>query len=648
MSNLKSNIVYNDLWARKSSGFLIPLFSIRTTKSLGIGDIGDLFPLIDWAAQKGQKIIQLLPINDTSPGDASPYAAISTYAANPLYLNIDMIYELEKSKGRSLLLKEWALDGTLDIIRDSKRVDYKAVRAVKMGLLAECFDHFYREEWEHGGDMADELLLFIENEKKWLLDYALFRVLKEEFGDKEWRTWPHQYRCRNKDALISFERKKHERFLFYKWLQWVFVKQWNEMRAYAHNKGVYLMGDVAFYPGIDSVDVWANPQLFHMEDDFSLSATSGAPPDYFNPDGQNWGTPLYYWDAMESDDFSWWCNRIERTCAFFDLYRLDHFRGFESYWKVPAGSKASFGNWVKAPGEKLLAKLLNISLYDNLLIPLAEDLGDITPEVHEMRKQLGIAGYKTFIFGWGEGEESGKASGYRYPEDYSSDFLATTGTHDTPTLSEWWEEIGKNEREVLLRYLSLPYDISYDCARRAILTKIFNSKALFVVLPIQDILGLGPEERINLPGTFGEHNWSWRMPITIERLLAGTDKDFSEACKHLKALTFSSERAGSLKYVEKPTLVALIPSQGMVQVRKKGEHFVIWAAFNGKADIVRLRCSLLRDDPLDMTQAEVLSSGIVLYYSMIEAKSVGTYSMEIYGGNIAETVKIIDCLKVRP
>lgn len=643
-----TDLLYNDLWATKSAGFLLPLFSVKTEKSLGIGDIGDLYPLIDWASEHGQKIIQLLPINDTSPGDASPYAAISTYAANPLYINLDMLEDVQNSEGAKRLLKEWSADGTLDAIKESAKVDYKAVRAVKMALLAEGFKHFLKEELEHGNDRSDEFLIFIENEKSWLLDYAVFRVLKENFPHMGWREWPAEFRYRDEEAMRAFEMANHERLLFYKWLQWAFAEQWRQMRAYCHSKDVYLMGDVSFYPGIDSVDVWSNTELFQLNEDLSLSATSGAPPDYFNPDGQDWGTPLYDWDTMAKDSFSWWCRRIERVCASFDLYRLDHFRGFEAYWKVPAGVKASQGSWIKGPGEKLLQRILALTLYEKLLIPLAEDLGDITPEVHALRRSLGIAGYKTFIFGWGEGEDSGKASGYRYPEDYTEDFLATTGTHDTPTMSQWWQEIRDDEKRELLRYLTLPDNAVFEEMRKAVFEKLFNSRALFIVLPFQDVLGLGPEERINLPGTFGEHNWSWRMPITVEALSSNVNQDYAMACRFLKDLSYTSGRVEYSTESEKTEIIGTLPSRGMIQLKKIGEDFRIWAAVSGNPEKLIMYSDLCGEEGVGMSLKGRLTDGVYLYYGKISAKRTGTYFLKVHISGDVERITIDDCLTVMP
>jgi 4-alpha-glucanotransferase len=381
MTGNNNKIIYNDLWGTKSAGFLLPLFSLKTEKSLGIGDIADLYPLIDWAAENNQRIIQILPINDTSPGDASPYAAISTFAANPLYISIDKIENLDQCERASKLIKQLHDDGTIERLKNNERVDYHEVRTVKLSILSEIFEDFMSTDWAHCTEKSDEFLVYMEKEKSWITDYALFCLLKEKLGQIDWRQWPEEYRDRERKALDDVDKERHEQWIFYQWLQWIFSTQWNEMRSYAHGKGVYLMGDVAFYPGIDSAEVWARRDLFQMDEQGNLKGTAGAPPDMFNWEGQSWGNPLYDWEKMESDDFGWWRKRVERECAYFDLYRLDHFRGFESYWFVHNDRSAKEGYWIKGPGEKLLHRLLKTSLYEKLAIPLAEDLGAITPEV---------------------------------------------------------------------------------------------------------------------------------------------------------------------------------------------------------------------------------------------------------------------------
>ncbi len=633
----------NDLWARKSAGFLIPLFSLRTEKSLGIGDISDLYPLIDWAADHGQSIVQLLPINDIRPGDASPYAAVSAFATNPLYINIDAVSDVAASKEAGVLIREWEADGTFNSLRVSEKVDYVAVRAVKMALLKEGFQTFLKNEWEAHTERGDALALFIDSERHWLQDYAAFRILKEINQETEWRSWQDEYRFRDGNALNVLADVNHHRYLFHQWLQWIFQVQWREMRSYAHGKGVYLMGDVSFYPGVDSAEVWSRRDLFQINEDLSLASTSGAPPDYFNPDGQNWGTPLYQWEKMEAEDFDWWVRRVERVCDFFDLYRLDHFRGFESYWRIPAGKPATEGCWVKAPGEKLLQQILKHSLCDNLYIPLAEDLGDISFEVHQLRRTSGIAGYKTFIYGWGEGETSGRASGYRYPEEYDADFLATTGTHDTPTLSHWWEALREDEKEALLHYLDLPPDPSFTDVKEAVLKKLFHSKALFVLLPFQDIFGLDPEHRINVPGTFGEHNWSWRMPVTIETLLSSRDGDLFQASSFLREMTRMSGRSAASPGLRQGE-VAVLPGAGSRQVRRKKEFFRIWAATKGKAQEVLVSSVLTGGRGVAMNLKGETAGGVSIYEAVISADRSGLYSLKVLvdGGETA----VLDCLQV--
>ncbi|MDH3974424.1 MAG: 4-alpha-glucanotransferase [Deltaproteobacteria bacterium] len=632
MNANNKGVIFNDLWATKSAGFLLPLFSLRTENSLGIGDIADLYPLIDWAAENNQRIIQILPINDTSPGDASPYAAISTFAANPLYISIDSIENLDQYERANKLIKQLTDDGIILRLKNNERVDYDEVRTVKLSILSEVFEDFIKNDWTHCTEKSDEFLVYMESEKSWITDYALFCLLKEKLGQVDWRQWPEEYRDRDRNALDEIDRERHEQGLFYQWLQWIFSIQWNEMRSYAHKKGVYLMGDVAFYPGIDSAEVWARRDLFQMDVHGNLEGTAGAPPDMFNWDGQSWGNPLYNWEKMAIDDYGWWRKRVERECAYFDLYRLDHFRGFESYWFVPNNRSAKEGYWVKGPGEKLLQRLLKTSLYEKLAIPLAEDLGSITPEVHHLRKKLGIAGYKTFIFGWGEGESSGLASGYRFPEEYDQDFLATTGTHDTPTLAHWWENMRHEEKEALIDYLCLSKEPAFGEVKEHVLQRLYHSRAQFVILPFQDIVGFSEEHRINFPGTFGDHNWSWRMPFTMEFLNSlSVDNEIGKSANFVKELSAISGRC-PIASEELDHRIAILPGAGTIQQRNAGENFNIWIMSGEKYDKIAIQSELTGKKEIKVKSCADLPDKGHLYHAEIPVPQKGIYSITVKAG----------------
>lgn len=639
--------VYNALWARRSAGVLVPLFSIRSERSLGIGDIGDLYRLIDWAAATHQGVIQLLPINDTSPHDVSPYSALSAFAANILYIDINAVDDIGHSEEAQALLKEWESDGTLDSLKMSHSVDYTAVRAVKLGLLGRGFKWFLAHEMGKDSARGRRFQAFIEENQDWLDDYALFQTLKEHFHWQDWREWPEGLRVRAPEALEQLRQESEERILFFKYLQWTLAEQWSRVRKYAHSRSVYLMGDVAFYVCTDSVEVWSTPQLFELDEELEPIFTSGAPPDAFSADGQNWGTPLYRWDVMAADGFDWWRRRVLQLGRFFDLYRLDHFRGFDEYWRIPRGKNGSEGEWVEGPRDKLLQRLLEVTLYDRLIVPAVEDLGYITESVHAMRRRLGLPGYKTFIFGWGEGEASGVASGFRYPERYSEDFLATTGTHDTGTLSQWWEELPQHEQVALLQYLSIQTEgelldmpTLFGLVRLKVFEKLFQCPARLLVIPIQDIFGLGKEHRINLPGTFSEHNWTWRTPFTLEEMLAGEKPGIGEANQMICTLVDKSNRslatAGAMDGVFKlcGTLPAL--DNGMEEVRRPGERFTVWAAIQG---FPRHVC-MVTDSPestkqeggrhlIHMHLTETLPDGIRLYRADLPATWPGRYAMGI-------------------
>ncbi|MDH4099595.1 MAG: 4-alpha-glucanotransferase [Nitrospirota bacterium] len=639
------NPVYNALWARRSAGVLVPLFSIRSERSLGIGDTGDLYRLVDWAAATHQGVIQLLPINDTSPHDVSPYSALSAYAANILYIDVLSVDDVAQSEEAQALLKEWEDDGTLDSLRHSRSVDYTAVRAVKLGLLGRGFKWFMKHEWESSSLRRNRFEAYMAANHWWLDDYAIFMTLKEHFHWQDWREWPEGLRNREPEVMDELLQASAERILFFKYLQWTLAVQWRKARNYAHERSVYLMGDVAFYVCTDSVDVWASRHLFGLDEDLRPAATSGAPPDAFSADGQDWGTPLYNWEAMEADGYEWWRQRVRQLGHYFDMYRLDHFRGFDEYWRIPSGKKGSEGEWMEGPGDKLLQRVLEVSLYERLIVPVVEDLGYITESVHALRHRLGLAGYKTFIFGWGDGEASGIASGFRYPEKYTEDFLATTGTHDTGTLRQWWEDLPHYEREALLHYLGIPFpegqwDLGglFDQVQSAVLERLFQSPARYLVLPLQDIFGLGREHRVNLPGTFSEHNWSWRTPFTLEEMLAGNRPEIDDANKMVRDMVNASDR--NLAQAGEPgglfKLCGTLPVMGtlMEEIRRPGDKFNVWVAVQGETRHV----SLITDAPestkeeggrhlVHMRLEEILADGTKLYRIDIPATWPGRYYM---------------------
>lgn len=456
----------------------------------GIGTFGkEAYDWIDRLDESGQTLWQILPLGPTGYGN-SPYQSYSAFAGNPLLIDLRLLQE----EG---WLQENISGKRFDF--DESRVDYDWVAAYKMPLLKNAFLSFLKSATESDRDRFSD---FCETEREWLDDYALFMALKREFRGKAWYEWEKSIVRRDPEALAAKRIQLKEEIDFQKFLQYLFFGQWKALRAYANEKGVQIIGDLPIYVSEDSSDVWANEKLFQLDEEFRPARVAGVPPDYFSATGQRWGNPLYDWEAMEKEGYAWWIRRIEKSLELYDIIRIDHFRGFEAYWSVPADEETAVnGRWEKGPGHAFFDA---VKKRLGMLPIIAEDLGIITPEVERLRDDFQLPGMKILQFAF-----DGSAENHYLPHNDVHESVIYTGTHDNDTTVGWFGSI--DNKEYVLEYLdSREPKIEWAMIRAAL-----ASVSVFSLFPLQDILGLGSEARMNTPGR-ADGNWEWR--VTKEQL----------------------------------------------------------------------------------------------------------------------------------
>ncbi len=452
----------------------------------GIGTLGKAaYDFADFLAAAGQKIWQMLPLGPTGYGD-SPYSSFSAYAGNPYFVDLETLC-------REGLLDRAELDAA-DWGAESGRVDYGKIYAHRWDVLRKaCAVGWERE--------SGSIAAFEAENRAWLPDYALFMALKRRFGMVSWTEWPDEdVRLRRPEALERCRGELAEDVRFFTFVQYEFFRQWNALRAYVHDRGISLIGDLPIYVAMDSADVWAEPYNFQLDERNLPKRVAGVPPDYFSADGQLWGNPLYDWERMARDGYSWWLRRIEGAQRLFDILRIDHFRGFESYWSVPAEEKtARNGRWEPGPGLGLVG-LLRDRFRDTPII--AEDLGFMTGEVRQLLRESGFPGMKVLEFAF----DSREPSDY-LPHNYERNCVCYVGTHDNETLEQWFHAAAPEDVAYAGRYLGLN-DAEGRCW--GVIRGGMSSVADLFVVQMQDLLGLGAEARMNVPGVpLG--NWRWRL-----------------------------------------------------------------------------------------------------------------------------------------
>jgi len=494
---------------RNICGIMVPLFSLRTEANFGVGEILDLLPMIDWMSDHHLHLLQILPICETSPMETSPYQALSGFALDPIYLSLLDWEDFKKSDAARQAFSDPIMQETLEELRGSKEVRYEAIRALKAPLLERSFDYFLTEEWKKNTVRAQSLQKFIDEQSDWLNDYALFRLLKEKNDWHYWKEWPAPFQERDKSEIQKLQIEEGNRLLYFKYLQWALSEQWRQIREQARRKNVLIMGDLPFLVSRDSADVWSHPNSFSSVD------SVGAPPDVFNDQGQDWGLPLFDWEVMKKRNFLWWRLRIRHAREHYDLIRLDHVVGFYRVWVIPKEGAPHFEPSEEPDqiqrGLELLTAIIEES---HSCIPVAEDLGVIPDFVRETLQELGIAGHK--ILRWEKRDDV-----FFDPKDYPFISLATTGTHDTSTLVNWWDEISLEERASFLTMLDEGIEVApeapfSDRLHHAILDRLLGAGSGLVLFPIQDVLGLA--DQINIPATVGPHNWRFRLPLSLHRL----------------------------------------------------------------------------------------------------------------------------------
>lgn len=492
--------------AKKTAGENKPILSTRRCGVLihptsfpspfGIGDLGiEARKTLRMLSQAKVSLWQILPLGPTGFGD-SPYAARSTFAGNELLIDLRSLDMLCDSEG---LGKKYE-----DPENQTKgRVSYPDVYANKMVLLKEAAQLFI-----DGKFPKTDYEAFCKENAWWLDDYALFQALVNHFNDSRWFLWDEDIKTRKKSAISKWTKQLSNEIEIYKVLQYFFFSQWNSLHRFANELGIKIIGDIPIYVAGDSVDAWTNWSLFKIDAKGNQTALAGCPPDAFTEDGQLWGNPTYNWPEHEKDDYAWWRKRMEMTLKMVDVVRIDHFRGFESYWEVPMGeTTAKNGKWLPGPGMDLLKHFKNMNV-------IGEDLGFITPEVLDMKKKSGFPGMKVIQFAWDAKDGFFDTTNTSLPHNYEdSNCVAYTGTHDNETTRGWYENQSDFMKDILRRYFQSPDD---DIVWQIIRT-LMGSVANTVVIPMQDIIGLDNSARMNLPSSVGSANWSWRFdPDTVQ------------------------------------------------------------------------------------------------------------------------------------
>lgn len=453
----------------------------------GIGDLGPAaYQFIDFLEGTQSRLWQVLPLGPTGFGD-SPYQCFSAFAGNPYLVSPDFLLQ------DGLLAPEDLADMPA---WPENRVDFGMLYHWKPGLLNRAYDRFAGMT---RGRLHDEFASFCEGQASWLEDYALFMALKDANGGVAWNEWPAPLRKREKKALAAARKEHAEAILRQQFQQFLFFRQWADLKAYANSKAIQVIGDIPIFVAMDSSDAWANPELFYLDEEGKPTVVAGVPPDYFSPTGQLWGNPLYRWEAHKKDGYKWWIERIRATLSTVDVVRIDHFRGFAGYWEIPGDAEtAQHGRWVPGPGKDFF-NAIRKALGDLPII--AEDLGEITPDVVELRDAFGLPGMKIYQFAF-----SGPDNPF-LPHHYNANTVVYTGTHDNDTALGWYRTCPPHERDFYHRYTSRDNaDVPGDMIRA-----IWASVSVFALAPLQDFMRLGTEGRMNFPGKVGGY-WAWRFP----------------------------------------------------------------------------------------------------------------------------------------
>ena len=473
----------------RASGVLLHLTSLPS--EYGIGDFGkEAYNFVDFLKRANQKLWQILPLNPPASG-GSPYNCFSAFAGNALLISIDKLIE----------------DGLLKI-EEVTNVPNFAETKVEFARVIKFKNELFLKTFNRFDELAecDGYKRFKEQNKYWLPDFCLYMALKEHFNNRAWNQWDTEIAIREKQAIKKYQNKLADEIHYHEFLQYIFSKQWSELKNYANHNGIKIIGDLPIFVAHDSSDVWVHPESFDLDDKGNPRKVAGVPPDYFSKTGQLWGNPHFNWKRMQEDNFLWWKKRFEKLLKQVDIIRIDHFRGFEAYWEVDVSEKTAVkGKWVKAPGYELFSA---VKQYLGDLPIIVEDLGFITPEVNKLKKSFGFPGMKILQFSFGE-----KTFLKSRPEDCEKHCILYTGTHDNDTLLAWYRGLRQSKNIRVLKMLKKYYGINNGMSEEKVcwtlIEAVYKSKENFVIVPLQDILCLGNEARMNFPGTVGG-NWLWR------------------------------------------------------------------------------------------------------------------------------------------
>ncbi|NLG15906.1 MAG: 4-alpha-glucanotransferase [Fibrobacter sp.] len=474
---------------KRGSGILLHIISLPSP--YGIGDFGpQAYRFADFLSQTKQSYWQVLPLNPTDPQrDYSPYSSNSSFALNPLLISPELLAQenyIDKSESAP------------PSISRTDRAEYQTALTYKLSILESAF----RKAYPKG--LGTDFQIFCRQHRLWLDNHALYTALSLKFNGKSWSQWPESIRNRNPDALKDASSDLQELILKEKFIQFLLQHQWNKLRDYCHSHSVQIIGDLPMFVNFESSDVWANPAIFKLDEKLQPEFYAGVPPDRFSGSGQLWQNPVYNWDNLSKNGYHWWVERFKRSFELFDILRIDHFRGLVAYWEISAKNMdPSIGKWESVPGFDFFNTIFK---HFYCFPVIAEDLGIITPDVRETIARLGIPGMKVLLFAF----ENGTRNHPYLPHMYERNCMACTGTHDTNTIRGWFEnDSSADERNNLFRYLG--ESISSEQINWKAIQFLMMSAADMVIFPLQDVLGLGKESRMNNPGT-RDNNWLWRFP----------------------------------------------------------------------------------------------------------------------------------------
>lgn len=493
------------MYSRKSGILIHP---ISFPSNYGCGDLGhDSRKVIDWIKKAGQRLLQILPLGPTGFGD-SPYQSFSAFAGTPYLISFDLLLEKDLLKKKDLEIYPES---------DNARINYYNLYIYNFKILKIAFSNF--NNIKKPGSYSK----FCEENDFWLKDYSLYMAIKDSQNGAPWISWPKEL---NKNLDIKkADDGIRDSIEFYKFIQWEFYEEWQSFKKYAKSSGISIIGDVSIFVAYDSADVWANQDLFLLDSSGNPKVVAGVPPDYFSKTGQLWGNPIYNWNKLKQNNYKWWKERIKHTLELVDIIRIDHFRGFESYWAVPFGnSTAEKGKWVKVPGFDFFNSLKKDYGKKLKEIIIAEDLGIITDAVREMRDHFEFPGMRIFQFAnfpsfkeqieaqMDNKKRSDYSEDIYLPEQYIENCVAYPGTHDNDTLKGWFKYLAFEEQIDLINYLNIKEDCEFNYT---VIKLLLDSKANTVIFPIQDVLELPSEHRVNTPGTQNTNNWSWRLRLDM-------------------------------------------------------------------------------------------------------------------------------------